>query len=109
LRDVVVPRISDKLASQRSKGFARVIKYLANLHNYGAACEQDELDELAALLGERPASVAAGRAAAAEAVRQGAIGDVGYLSVLGHRAARETELARPALGALADRHWPEVS
>ena len=31
LRDVVVPRITDPLAKARSKGFARIIKYLAQV------------------------------------------------------------------------------
>ena len=52
--------------------------------------------------------MASGRAAAADAVAAGTVGDEAYLAVLWRRVARETELARPAMGALADRHWPDL-
>jgi len=108
LRDVIVPRTSDPLASARGKGIARIIKYLAQVDRYGASYDADELDDLRALLGHRPESVAAGRAAAADAVAAGAVSDDEYLRLLWRRVARETELARPSMGALADRHWPEL-
>jgi hypothetical protein len=67
-----------------------------------------ELNDLEQLLGDRPPSVAAGREAAATAARAGAVSDEGYLGYLWRRVQRETELARPAMGVLADRHWPEL-
>ena len=36
----------------------------------------------------------------------GAVSEEDYLRLLWRRVARETELARPSMGALADRHWP---
>ncbi len=108
LRDVIVPRTSDPLAAARDKGIARIIKYLAQVDVYGASYEVHELDDLEALLGHRSESIAAGRAAAADAVSAGAVSDEDYLRLLWHRVARETELARPSMGALADRHWPEL-
>jgi hypothetical protein len=109
LRDVIVPRISDPLAAARGKGIARIIKYLAQVDIYGSSYETCELDDLEALLGSRPESVAAGRAAVADAVDAGAISDEHYLRLLWRRVARETELARPSMGVLADRHWPELT
>ena len=109
LRDVIVPRTSDPLAAQRGKGIARIIKYLAQVDTYGAAYEAYELDDLEVLLGRRPESVAAGRAVAADAVGAGAVSEGDYLRLLWRRVARETELARPSMGALADRHWPELT
>jgi aminoglycoside phosphotransferase (APT) family kinase protein len=108
LRDVVVPRISDPLAQQRTKGLARVIKYLAALHADGPVYQRDETDDLTALIGERPGSVAAGRRALADLVRAGGVSDQEYLAYLWRRVARENELMRPASGALADRHWPPL-
>ena len=108
LRDVIVPRTSDPLAAARGKGIARLIKYLAQVDRYGASYEADELDDLESLLGRRPESITAGRAAAADAVDAGAVSDVDYLRLLWRRVARETILARPSMGALADRHWPEL-
>jgi len=108
LRDVIVPRTPDPLAAQRGKGIARLIKYLAQIDTYGAAYEAYELDDLEVLLGRQPESIAAGRAVAADAVGAGAVSEEDYLRLLWRRVARETELARPSMGALADRHWPEL-
>ena len=108
LRDVIVPRVTDPLAKARSKGLARLVKYLAEVDAHGdfyAACE---LDDLEALLGGRPPSVAAGRRDLAGRARAGRLAERAYLDYLWRRVARETELARPAMGALADRHWPPL-
>jgi aminoglycoside phosphotransferase (APT) family kinase protein len=108
LREVIVPRTSDAVAQAREKGVARMVKYLARVDSYGAFYEKCELDDLEALLGRRFETVAAGRAAAAEAVASGPLNDEDYLRTLWRRVARETELARPSMGVLADRHWPEL-
>jgi len=108
LRDVIVPRTPDPLAAQRGKGIARLIKYLAQIDTYGDAYEAYELDDLEVLLGRQTESIAAGRAVAADAVGAGAVSEEDYLRLLWRRVARETELARPSMGALADRHWPEL-
>jgi prepilin-type processing-associated H-X9-DG protein len=108
LRDVIVPRTSDSLAQTREKGIARLVKYLARVDAYGASCDSAELDDLESVLGRRPESIRSGRAAVAEAVAAGNAGDEDYLRVLWRRVARETEVARPAMGVLADRHWPEL-
>ncbi len=108
LREVIVPRTSDALARTRGKGIARIIKYLARVDTYGAFYDACELDDLEALLGGRPESLRAGRAAAAAKVVDGTVSDDDYLRTLWRRLARETELARPSMGALADRHWPDL-
>jgi aminoglycoside phosphotransferase (APT) family kinase protein len=108
LRDVVVPRISDPLAKARSKGFARIIKYLARVDAYGDFYDSCELEDLEMLLGDRPATVALGRTEVSKSVQAGSVADTAYLRYLWRRVARETELARPAMGALADRHWPSL-
>lgn len=109
LRDVVLPRITDPLAQTRSKGFARLIKYLARVNAHGPFYDACELDDLAALLRTAPASLAQGRADLVEAVRAGTVDDRRYIAYLWRRAARMNELARPAMGVLADRHWPPLS
>ncbi len=108
LRDVIVPRTSDPLAAARGKGIARLIKYLGEADRYGDAYRALELDDLAGVLGSRPASVAEGRAEAAAAVAAGRVSDEAYFGLLWRRVARDTELARPAMGVLADRHWPAL-
>jgi aminoglycoside phosphotransferase (APT) family kinase protein len=108
LRDVIVPRTTDPLAQARGKGIARIIKYLARVDTYGAYYEECELRDLETLLGRHPDSVASGRAAAAEAVAAGEASEEDYVLTLWRRVARETELARPSMGVLADRHWPPL-
>jgi aminoglycoside phosphotransferase (APT) family kinase protein len=108
LREVVVPRITDPLAKARSKGLARLVKYLEQVDSYGEFYEACELADLKGLLGRDPGSVPAGRADISAEVRSGRIGDNEYVRYLWRRVARETELARPSMGALADRHWPPL-
>jgi hypothetical protein len=108
LRDVVVPRITDPLAKQRAKGFARIIKHLRAVNLDGQFYEDDELTDLSGALGERPANLRDGRAALDSAARAGRIADDAYLQLLWRRAHRDNELMRTASGALADRHWPPL-
>jgi aminoglycoside phosphotransferase (APT) family kinase protein len=108
LRDVVVPRITNPLALQRSKGLARIIKYLAAISEHGAFYDECELDDAAELLGGRPLSLAAGRAAVADEALSGGLTDLDYLRYLWRRVSRDNELLRASSGALADRHWPPL-
>jgi aminoglycoside phosphotransferase (APT) family kinase protein len=108
LRDVVVPRTTDPLAKARGKGVARIIKYLARVDTYGPYYEECELQDLAKVLGRPPDSLPSGRAEAAAAVASGTVSDEDYVLTLWRRVARETELARPSMGVLADRHWPPL-
>lgn len=109
LREVIVPRVSDPLAAARSKGVARLIKYLGEVDRYGGLYEVNELDDDEALLGARPSSVMSGRAAVADGVTAGTVSEEDYLRTLSRRVARETELARTSMGVLADRHWPDLT
>ena len=109
LREVVVPAIADPLAASRGKGMARLIKYLAQVDAHGQFFEGCELRDLEELLGRRPPTIAVGRAEVATEVRCGRLSDGAYLGYLWRRVARQTELARPAMGVLADRHWPSLT
>jgi aminoglycoside phosphotransferase (APT) family kinase protein len=108
LRDVIVPRTDDALAKARGKGIARLIKYLSRVDLYGPSYSTSELDDLRTLLGGPVDSVAAGRAAVDAAARAGTVAAEAYLAARWRRVARETELARPAMGVLANRHWPAL-
>ncbi|HZP29061.1 MAG TPA: phosphotransferase family protein [Acidimicrobiia bacterium] len=109
LRDVVVPRITDPLALARTKGFARVLKYLAAVNADGPFFDACELDDLAKLLGEPVDRLEDGRGRAADAVLAGRLDPAEYLGYAWRRVARDNELLRPASGVLADRHWPPLS
>jgi hypothetical protein len=109
LRDVVVPAISDPLAKSRGKGMARLIKYLAQVDAHGQFYEGCEFRDLEDLLGHRPLTVAVGRDEVATEARLGRLTEHAYLGYLWRQVARQTELARPAMGVLAERHWPSLT
>lgn len=104
----IVPRITDPLASGWAKGVARVVKYMQELDVAGRTYDELERDDLAALLGRRPESLADGRAALASAVSSGAVPENDYVRVLWNKVMRDDHLKRTASGALATRTWPPL-
>jgi hypothetical protein len=106
LREIVVPRSPDPFVVQRAKGLARVLKYLQEADRLAGAADRVELDDLAAVLETAPGSVAGGRRQLAELLRgAGGPDEAALLRLFGRRVARETQLLRPAMGVLADRHF----
>lgn len=105
----IVPRMEDPLASQWSKGIARALKYLKEIDRNAASYDDAELDEMAALLGERPPSVPEARRALADAVRSGRVSQDDYIAQLWRQMARDDHLMREASGALRTRTWPPLS
>ena len=108
LRDVITPRISDSYAIQRTKGLARVLKYLATVSRLGPGFDAQELDDLTSLLADRPSAVAAGRAALGQAIRNDEVSAPGALRVIYRQLLRDNELLRSASGVLAARHYSTV-
>jgi hypothetical protein len=106
---VIVPRISDPLASQWSKGVARVIKYLKELDISGRSYDDLERDDVSAVTGHRPASLKEGRAELAEQARAGKVDDADYVRVLWNKVMRDDHLMRTASGALHERTWPPLT
>ena len=104
----IVPRISDPLANQWTKGVARVVKYLQDLDASGREFNALEGDEIAALLGHGSVSLAQGRKELAEAARTGQVTDEDYVRYLWHKVQRDDHLMRHASGALHERTWPPV-
>jgi aminoglycoside phosphotransferase (APT) family kinase protein len=104
----IVPRIADPLASQWTKGVARVVKYLQDLDASGRQFAALEADEIASLLGHRPDSLQQGREDLADAARAGKVGDDAYVRYLWHTVLRDDHLMRHASGALHERTWPPV-
>jgi aminoglycoside phosphotransferase len=105
----VVPRISDPLASQWTKGVARVVKYLQDLDASGRQFADLEQEEIATLLGRTPDGLTAGRTELAEAARSGRVSDQQYVRYLWHKVIRDDHLMRNASGALHERTWPPLS
>jgi len=104
----IVPRIEDPLASQWTKGVARALKYLREIDLSGNDFDATDLDEIAELLGARPASVASGRAELVEAVRAQRVSHDSYVQYLWRQAKRDDYLMRDASGALRTRTWPPL-
>ncbi len=106
---VVVPRIEDRLASQWSKGIARVVKYLKEIDRSGALFAERELEDIGGLLGRRSDGLAEGRKALAEAAREGVVSDQDYVLYMWRQVVRDDHLLRLASGALHQRTWPPLS
>jgi len=109
IRDVIVPRSTDPFVVLRAKGLARILKYLQDCDRLAGVFEQQELGDLAELLGERPASIEAGRAALVPLVRERARTDEQLLRYFHRWTTRRTALAASASGVLAERHYPPLA
>jgi aminoglycoside phosphotransferase (APT) family kinase protein len=108
LRDVVAARGMDRAVVSAAKGAAKVLKYLNAHDRYGAALEATEIDALAGLLGDRPASLASGHARLAEALAQGAVDFQPALDFFALQTAGEALLAADASGGIAGRGYPPL-
>jgi hypothetical protein len=104
----ITPRIADPLASQWTRGVARVVKYLQRVDVDGAQFVDLELEEIAGAIGERHESIDSARAAADAAVDRGRLDDRDYLTLVWNRVLRDDELMSSASGALHDRTWPPL-
>jgi aminoglycoside phosphotransferase (APT) family kinase protein len=101
LRDTVVPAIEDGFAARRAKGLARLLKYLREQHVLGAADHAAEADDLRIVLGPGDPT----RTDLCAALAAGAVDDADALWWCARAAARATQIAAPAMGALATRHY----
>ena len=108
LRDVVLPALADDFAATRAKGVARLLKYLREADRLGPGFAALERAELGELLGQPVADNAAGRHALCAAIEQGALGARSVIPYCLRQSARDTALARGAMGSLADRHFTPV-
>lgn len=105
VRDVLVPRSEDPFVILRLKGLARLLKHLRDGDRLGRAYEEQELDDLEALLATRPATVLDGRDALTARIGEGDLSDSDLVRYFFRSTTRRTELVRSASGALADRHY----
>jgi aminoglycoside phosphotransferase (APT) family kinase protein len=108
LRDVVLPALTDDFAATRTKGVARLLKYLREADRLGSGFEAAERTELDALLGRPVGDLDTGRRALCDAIEQGAPRVQAVLAYCLRQSARDTAVLRPAMGSLADRHFTPV-
>jgi hypothetical protein len=105
LRDEILPNLSSQRAAAKAKSLARLIKYWRNRAAFGAAFDAEEFTELAAMLGDRPQDVAAGRSQLALAVADGRVAAADALQLCHNRMRRETRLMAEAMGKLATTYY----
>jgi len=105
IRQIIVPRSEDPFVIQRSKGLARILKYLREASSVSAAVEQQDLDALESVLEYRPSSVSAGTVKLVKRCLEGTVPLGTTVGVLLRQVAGETQALRPAMGVLADRHF----
>jgi aminoglycoside phosphotransferase (APT) family kinase protein len=108
LRDHVVPGLSDEFASRRAKGIARLLKYLRELERLGPSARQAERAELSRLLRRDVSDLRAGRSALCAAIGADSIDEHDAIAFCLAQTGRTTQMARPAMGALADRHHSPI-
>lgn len=108
IREVIVARTEDQVVSETAKDSARVLKYVMLRQRLEGVLQEDELRDLAEVLGHRPADLPAARAELVERIRAGKVDDATMVGVLWRRVSRETAMMRDSLGALAERLFPPL-
>jgi hypothetical protein len=107
LDTVVAPELPDGLAAHRATGISRVLATLAHEERIGSALDRAELDDIGALLGERPTN----RAGADDTLRavfenpgeRGEESDAIWACYFARRMLRLGERRRPLMASLMDR------
>lgn len=108
IRQIIVPRSEDPFVIQRTKGLARILKYLREAESVSKRVEQRDLDDLEVVLGFRPESVAAGNVDLVLRCLEGGVPVRVVVNVFLRQVAGETQALRPAMGVLADRHFDPI-
>jgi len=106
LRDKIGSRTRDEMAKAATKSAARMVKYLASVHRYGEEIEAAGIRDLSSLLGVRPTSRLVLQADLIDRMTCGRLDQATLLAFFSRDVARETQVAAPAMGALAGRRLP---
>jgi aminoglycoside phosphotransferase (APT) family kinase protein len=101
----VRPKLTDAFAASRTKDAELLIRIMDRRSRYGPALDAIECDELAEVLGARPASRAEGTAALDERIRAGTVDDDAVITYLTRRAHRDEWLHEPAVSLYPERTW----
>jgi aminoglycoside phosphotransferase (APT) family kinase protein len=104
LRTAVRPRLDDEFLRHQVDGSLRILGVLAEPET-GRALAAEEHDDLAALLGHAPATLADGWAELDGRVGAGGCDDAAVLGYLGRRAVRTARRVRPLMGPFADHRF----
>lgn len=108
LRTVVVPALTPGFVLQRTKGLARLVKYLRSADRLGPTIAAAERDELAVLLGTPIDDLGHARRDLCARLESGTIDHAAVAAYCLRHTARTTEVARDAMGSLADRRYSPI-
>jgi hypothetical protein len=109
IREIIVPRSTDPFAVLRAKGLARIIKHLRQVDRYRGVAAASELADLQEMLGAEVTTADEGRRLLAHRVRHGQADEREVFRYFSRRVARQSQLLRPAMGSLADRHFEPLA
>lgn len=104
----IAPMIEDAFAARRAKDVKILIECMDRKRRYGAAIDEIECEEMTALLGSQPKSVAEGNTKLCQAFRDHAIEDAAAIEYLTRKAYRDEWLYAPAVGIYPDRVWSKI-
>jgi aminoglycoside phosphotransferase (APT) family kinase protein len=101
----VLPHLSDLFAASRANDVKVLVQVIDRRRRYGAALAAIECDELEALLGARPSSLAEGLRSLDAAIGQRRLDDRAVITYLTRRAYRDEWLHAPAVALYPERRW----
>jgi len=109
IRQIIVPRSEDAFVIARSKGIARILKYLRQSERYGPTIDAADLADINELLSGNHQKVPDAIAALSAAHVAGAVTDAQVVGIFARQVARQTEMLRPVMGVLAQRHFDPLT
>ena len=101
----VAPAIGDPFAAQRAQDVRILVECMDRKRRYQARLDAIECDEMGALLGRRPASLAEGQAALVAAIRDRKLEDEVLIPYLTRKSLRDEWLYAPSATLYPDRAW----
>jgi aminoglycoside phosphotransferase (APT) family kinase protein len=104
----VRPGVSDPFAASRVGDISILVQCMDRRRRHGAMLASIECDELAALLGSRPASATGGLAELDAALQVGGVDHGEALRYLARRAYRDEWLHAPAVSLYPERNWSAI-
>ncbi len=104
----VAPVIEDAFAAQRAKDVKILIECMDRKRRYGALIDEIECDEMTALLGTQPKSVADGNARLCQAITDHALEDAPVIEYLTRKSYRDEWLFAPAATIYPGRDWAKL-
>jgi len=104
----VTPTIEDAFAARRAQDVKILVECMDRRRRYGAAIDEIECEEMTALLGTQPKTVAEGNTKLCQAFRNHEIDDAPAIEYLTRKAWRDAWLYSPAVDIYPDRNWSKI-